>query len=117
MMVLAIAMMALYRSAIEGIGVLDWFQGGLVVGFVGLAMWQISNRGKAVLADVPNYVWMMGLAGASLPLPLALTACCAAALIYLGQRIFTQEKYSVACFGFAIHCTILLYATSVITLP
>lgn len=106
MMMLAINMVALWRSMDEG-SVLPWFQGGVVFGFVAMAVWQLSKRGKGVLADVPDYVWMCALAGASLPPKAGIIAVLTALLLYGLQRIVVRERSCVPAFAIAVHVVLL----------
>lgn len=86
MMTLALSTAALYRTSLEPT-IYPWFQSGFAWLFFAAMMWQISRKGKGVLAEVPQFVWLSTLFGVCLPPPYSFVAALAALTVWILQRI------------------------------
>jgi prepilin signal peptidase PulO-like enzyme (type II secretory pathway) len=108
---LAVALAALLRT-LQDHSIYPWFQGGFLCLFIAALIWQITRKGKGVLAEVPQYVWLSGLMGVVLPSPLWKTALAVACFTYAVQRIISRWKSTSAAFSIGMYAALFIAALS-----
>lgn len=115
MMTLSLSTAALYRTSLEPT-IYPWFQAGFAWLFFAAMIWQISRRGKGVLADVPQYVWLSTLFGVCLPAPYSLVAVIAALGLWILQRVICSVRSPSAAMCFSVFALVIAKASGLISL-
>lgn len=81
MLTLTLSTTAIYRTSLEPT-IYPWFQSGFAWLFFAAMIWQVTRKGKGVLSEVPNYVWLSTLFGVCLPAPFSFYAAFSAVLFW-----------------------------------
>lgn len=91
MLTLAIGTIGVFRVLNEST-IYPWIQGGFVGLFIAAILWQILRKGQGTLPEVPHWVWLGGLIGASVRPDAALIVLVLTLVFYGLQRLVTQWR-------------------------
>jgi len=116
MLTLAIATIGVFRALNEST-IYPWIQGGFVGLFLAAIVWQALRRGKGTLPEVPHWVWLAGLIGASLPAAYWLIAVVLSLVFYGLQRCVSAWRSPTPAVCLALYFVVTASAPLAPKLP